>query len=69
MNSLRLAFLLPALLAVAPVRADGVRKPVPPAAAKATPMRYVTLDRLLHEFAAQARAQRDLQPSMLLARR
>ena len=68
MNLLRIAFLIPALLAVAPVLADDVREPAPPAGSK-PPMRYATLDRMLHEFAAQARAERAVRTTTLLARR
>jgi hypothetical protein len=48
-RALRLAFVLPALLACAPAVAEPTKKP-------AQPIRYVTLDKMIRDYAAQARA-------------
>ncbi|MEO6953314.1 MAG: hypothetical protein ABI321_16055 [Polyangia bacterium] len=64
MKILHLAFLLPALLAVAPALAEPARKPAP-----AEPIHYATLDRMLHEFAARARTEHTSDRPTLLAKR
>jgi len=54
--SVRLAFVIPALLAVAPASAEPAPKSPKPA------IRYVTLDKMLKKFAEEARTQQASRP-------
>jgi hypothetical protein len=66
-RSLRLAFLIPALLITAPVVAQERTKTV------SAPIRYVTLDRMIRSFAAEAQhhehAARNAKRPTVLAQR
>lgn len=74
MKTIRLAFLLPALIAAAPAAASP-QLPQPHAthvarAGHAAPIRYVTLDRMIREFAGRAQATRELgkKPTIIAQR-
>jgi hypothetical protein len=64
-RALRLAFVLPALLACAPAVAEPAKKPV-------QPIRYVTLDKMIRAYAAQAREhalRKKPAPAVVVAQR